>query len=145
MAEYIWKDKVKVITREWTRGELLEFWGRIIQGGDLQPLVDSATWVDEGVLREHVAAQSTAEIHVRNGNGWKRVTEPVTIDGFTLLIPASQTMFADMPVSLVDGWIAAAEEENGELSAILNFTSRGRKNGLNGSEIPSGSEPSAGF
>lgn len=147
MAEFIWKDKIKVVTREWTRGELMEFWGMLVPGGRFRPMMEAdgiaAIPGDEQAM-EYLAATCTAAVYIQNGKGWKEVTQPVDVEGIHLETPVQPEHFAAMPMSLVDHWIEAAIKENGTLAALLNFTSRRvlATTGTTGSETPSENTPS---
>lgn len=143
MAEFVWKDQVKIITREWTRAEQMAFWARVLPGGDLNSLVREGSLLADEKLLEYVAVLSTVEVHIQNGRGWKPLTGNKDLGGFILSMPPSQEQFGGMPVSLANGWIEAAQQENGQLLDILNFTSRRKPvgSGATGSETPSGETP----
>lgn len=142
MAEFIWQDTIKIRTREWTRGELLAFWGRFMPGGDLAAL-SGGTLIDEERLLEVVAAISTASVSVRKGKGWQPISEDTEVEGLRLSWPVSEQDFAAMPMSLANGWINAAQEAVGSLTTLLNFTLRPilTANGTSGSAIASDATP----
>ena len=146
MAEFIWKDTIKITTRELTRGELVTFWGRILKGGDLNALVaGGTTLISEEKLLEVIAAEATAAVAVQNGKGWKTITESAEVDGVVLPWPMESEAFLALPMSLANGWLIAAQQETGDMNTLLNFTARPDPppaNGTNSSATASGAEPS---
>lgn len=133
MSEFIWKNQVKVVTREITRGEQFDVWETARRLGWLE-----ATGIAESDERiaELVAQFATVAVYDCHKNKWQEAEQV-----FDVALPMTADRFRDLPLSLANGWIEAALKENGGLMNVLSFPSASVRTTNAGSEPPSGSTP----
>lgn len=133
MGEFIWKEQIKIVTREITRGEQFEVWNTSRRLGWMQ-----AATIEESDERiaELVAQFATAAVYDCRKNKWQEASEV-----FDVPLPITADRFRDLPLSLANGWIESALKENGGLMNILSFPSASARITSAGSEPPSANTP----
>ena len=143
MPAFEWKDTLRVVVGEITRGQQMAIWREIADG----ELKDLNVIDQQERIAEIVAAYATKSVSVRNGKGWKPVDSHVVIESDDVAIefdlPLTNDGLSNMPLSLARDWMTTALEANGGLTAIINFISLPRTNSTQGSAITSESEPSS--
>lgn len=119
MRSFVWKDMVRVTVREITRGQQMDLWKIVRSSPDIP--------VDELLERvnEHTARAAVVRVELSDTDGWREVDGKVDIgDGYTLTVPLTGDALKELPVSLANGILRAALDENETVSTLINFTWR---------------------
>lgn len=137
MSEFIWKDSIKVVTREITRGEQFDIYNEVRRLGLLENVtLDTAIQNDERIA-ELIAVQATVDAYYSDNGLWKQQPDvlgiplPITAEGLNAL-----------PKSLANGWIEAAIRDNEDVLSVMSFPSASVRSSNAGSEPKSESKSS---
>lgn len=131
MGEFVWRDQIKVVTREITRGEQFDIFTDVRRLGLLNNItIDTAIQNDERIA-ELIAARSTVAVYDCDTakNKWRTaesvmgVALPITPEGFNAL-----------PKSLANGWIETAIRDNEDVLSVMSFPSASVRSSNAGSE-----------
>lgn len=133
MAEFIWRDQYKILTREITRGEQFDVWETARARGWLQ-----ATTISEADERiaELITQLATVAVYECQKNKWHEANTVLSVS-----LPITPDGLRSLPLSLANGWIAKALEDNGGLMNILSFPSASVQITNAGNVLPSDNTP----
>lgn len=136
MSEFIWRNQIKVICCEITRGAQFEIWHEVQRRGLLSMNEDGAVSLDnlEGIA-EVVTVYATQAVYECEKSRWKEAHKV-----FDVALPMTPEAFKSLPASFANGWIESALKDN-PLLAFINFPSASGKSTPAGSEAPSDSTP----
>ena len=134
MSEFVWKDQIKVTLQEISRGDQFAIWRDIQKAGFL----NGETPLEENeAIAELIAARSVSGVFDCEKNQWKAAD---TILGHPL--PITPETFGKLPMTLANGIIRAALDENGGLLETVSFPSASLGISSAGSESKPASESS---
>ena len=137
MSEFIWKDSIKIIVREITRGEQFDIANDVRRLGLLENItMENAIQNDERIA-ELITARATVAVYDCEKNKWKAATEVMGIP-----LPITPEGFNALPKSLANGWIEAAIRDNEDVLSVMSFPSASVRSSNAGSEPKSESESS---
>ena len=135
MSEFIWKDSIKIIVREITRGEQFDIANDVRRLGLLENItMENAIQNDERIA-ELITARATVAVYDCEKNKWKAATEVMGIP-----LPITPEGFNALPKSLANGWIEAAIRDNEDVLSVMSFPSASVRSSNAGSEPKSESE-----
>jgi hypothetical protein len=142
MSTFIWKDLVKVTTREMTRAQ------HIAAARDLMRFARSTPdeYETAAYLDDLIAAAATVTVFVSDGNdGWALVskTGTFTYQGieYTLEMPLTASGLQQLPTSLMHEWAGAAIADNEYFRSTLFFGQGGTNGSMSTSVPPSEAAP----
>lgn len=137
MSEFVWKDSIKIVVREITRGEQFDIVNDVRRLGLLENItMENAIQNDERIA-ELITARATVAVYDCEKNKWKPATEVMGIP-----LPITPEGFNALPKSLANGWIEAAIRDNEDVLSVMSFPSASVRSSNAGSEAKSESESS---
>jgi hypothetical protein len=129
LSEFVWKDQIKVLTREITRGEQFDIYNDIRRLGLLENIsLDTAIQNDERIA-ELIAALATVKVYDCHKNKWQEAEKV-----FDVSLPIQPQDFNRLPKSLANGWIETAVRDNEDVLSVFSFPSASVRSSSAGSE-----------
>lgn len=142
MSTFIWRETVKVVTSELTRGAQLGYWRDFT---DLNEANEDGDNID--LLRaadEALAVRATRALYVCRDGEWVPVDDAGTFSyddaEYALSMPPTRDLLRDLPASLANEWVKQAQRDNEVLREYLFFLSPSLTSTTTAVEPPSGSE-----